>query len=495
MSFLSIYLRPASKFGRLIVRSVNKMDYQGGPYGYPPYDDDQNASGSDPYAPRSYRDDSAYGNNASPYGQPPAYGQDGGGYTAGASGYPPEQGYTSHTPRASYGGGEGYAPHTTPHYGAENEGYVPRGATGRTTLPREDEGYSAPRSSTGRTTLPREDGYVPRGTTGRTTLPRESEGYARQGTTGRYSTMPGDGDDDYNRAPRPPKNKKKRSKFGKFMHALGLYLAQMPAKTLVIFGGSIAMVLVAVILLAVLLPNSDRTQRTEDGQLALAEVTVTPSLAPTNTPAPTEEASPEPTVAVLTDPIAAAGTKSDLIPDIQRRLIELGYMEEPEGGVTNVYGPSTKMAIRIFQLKNFNSKDSWDGIIGNETYSLLMSDNARGYYLSRGDGDDRTKVLTKLVQDVTDLQNRLITLGYLAAGSATGLYGNSTVLAVQTFQQYHGLDPDGIAGQETLKLIYSTDAMDATTGKANDKSKLSPSPSTSPSTSTTPSVDATTPAP
>lgn len=465
------------------------MDYQGGPYGYPPYDENQDAGGQDPYAPRSYRDDPAYGSSASPYGQSPAYGQGDGGYASGGAGYPPsERGYTGRTPVSGYGdGSDGYAPRSALRYGAEGEGYVPRSATGRTTLPRSEDGYT-PRGATGRTTLPRsEDGYAPRGATGRTTLPRGEDGYARTGAD-RYAA---DERDDYDRAPRAPKSKKKRSKFGKFMHALGLYLAQMPAKTLVIFGGTIAMILVAVILLAVLLPNSNRTARSdaEDGQLALMDKTPTPSLAPTDTPAPTEAVTPTPTPATLTEPISAAGTVSDLMPDIQKRLVELGYMTEPEGGYTNKYGPTTKMAIRIFQLKNFTDSNSWDGIIGNATYSLLMSSDAKAYYLTRGDGDARTSVLTKLVQDVTDLQNRLITLGYLT-GSATGLYGNSTVVAVQTFQQYHGLLADGKAGQETLKLIYSADAMDATTGKANDKSKLSPTPSTSPSagTATTPSV-------
>ena len=127
-----------------------------------------------------------------------------------------------------------------------------------------------------------------------------------------------------------------------------------------------------------------------------------------------------------------------------------------------------------------------------------MSDQAKGYFLSRGDGDDRTKVLTKLVEDVTKLQNRLIELGYLTAGSATGLYGNTTVLAVQTFQEYHGLPMDGIAGQETLKLIYSADAMTAAVGKANNKTKMTVSPSASltttpnPGASTSPSTSPTT---
>jgi peptidoglycan hydrolase-like protein with peptidoglycan-binding domain len=167
-------------------------------------------------------------------------------------------------------------------------------------------------------------------------------------------------------------------------------------------------------------------------------------------------------------------------------------MEEPEDGFTNKYGPLTKTAIRLFQMKNFSDYNAWDGIIGNDTYSLLMSDDAISYYLQRGDGDDRTKIITKLVDDVTALQQRLIELGYLAAGSDTGLYGNTTVLAVQKFQEYHGLDPiDGIAGQETLALINSSEAMDAVTGEANNKTKLNITPDASASAETT----ETTPAP
>jgi peptidoglycan hydrolase-like protein with peptidoglycan-binding domain len=276
------------------------------------------------------------------------------------------------------------------------------------------------------------------------------------------------------------------------MHALGLYLAQLPAKTLVIFGGSFAMLLVAIILLAVLLPNSSRTERADDGQLAISDITPTPSIAPTNTPAPTEEATPAPTIAVLVENISDSGTVSDLIPDIQKRLVELGYMDEPTDGYTNKYGPATKTGIRLFQMKNFTDSNAWDGIIGNDTYNLLMSDDAKAYYLARGDGDDRTKVITKLVEDVTNLQTRLIELGYLPAGSATGLYGATTVTAVQKFQEYHGLTADGKAGQETLSMLYSSNAMDATTGAAANLSKVTPTPATA---TTTTAVDTTTTTP
>lgn len=485
------------------------MAYQNDTYGYPPHDEDPNAVGHDPNAPRPYRDDpAAYGATPLNYGQDsPGYGASGGGYPSGPAGsYEPDS--SARHPRTNYGGADPfYAPRTSSGYGTGSEyaplnpdpyapqdayagapsndpystrrtargygeaddGYVPRGSTSRTAIPRSDDGY----------------GYSSRGNTSRTSMPQADGGYSARGNTSRtrYPQNDRDFEDDdlYDREPRAPRGgKKKRSKFGKFMHALGLYLAQMPAKTLVIIGGTFAVALVAVILLAVLLPNSERAAKPDDGQLSIADITPTPSIAPTNTPAPTEAVSPTPELPVLTENISAAGTVSDLIPDIQKRLVELGYMEEPEGGYTTKYGPTTKTAIRLFQVKNFDSSDDWDGIIGQGTYALLMSDQAKAYYLTRGDGDDRTKVITKLVQDVTDLQNRLIALGYLTPGSATGLYGNTTVQAVQTFQEYHGLSPlDGKAGQATLKMLYSTEAMDATTGKANNRTKMTPTPSAS----------------
>jgi len=462
------------------------MDYKGDSYGYPPYDGDQNTNGSDPYAPRSYRDDPSGqgGDPSTPYGQDPAYGQDpsygqepspygqDGGYSSGGADYGGGRDYTSRYPRTSYGEqGTGYAPQSSDPYAAGDEtgsglsGYGDQGDSyGQ---PDPYQGHSDPYAS-GRTRIPRDD-------TGRYTGPEDDLGFGEQ--------------DGYER-PRSPRNRKKRSKFSKFMHALGLYLAQLPSKTLVIFGGTFAMILVAIILLAVLLPNRSKTEPEDDGQLALSDVTITPSLAPTDTPAPTADSTPEPTVAVLDEAISKASTTSDLIPDIQKRLVELAYMDEPEDGYTNKYGPLTKTGIRLFQMKNFTDYNAWDGIIGNDTYALLMSDDAKAYYLQRGDGDDRTKVITKLVDDVTALQKRLIELGYLASGSDTGLYGNSTVLAVQKFQEYHGLDADGIAGQDTLTLIYSDSAMDAATGAANP---ITPAPSSD--TVTTTDTTTTTPNP
>jgi len=521
------------------------MENHGNSYGFPPYEDDPNTGGPDPYAPRSYRDDPSagnqeptpYGQDANQYGQQPyPYGQDDGGYASGNTGYSGVD-YTSRHTRTDYSPQGTYAPEggapyeageTDPYSGGYTQGtdysqaagggyaedsYNAQGGTQNQPYGNESQ-YGEPEYQTPDAYAARQTGRYYNDSNGYTTgrTPRGDAGYTQRDATGR-TNLSGGGydrhgqnesssypdrrdqmeryDDSFDEPERPYRSRKKRSKFAKFMHALGLYLAQLPAKTLVIFGGSFAMILVAVILLAVLLPNSSRTERADDGQLALSDITPTPSIAPTNTPAPTEDVTPTPTPAVLEDNISQVGTTSDLIPGIQERLVELGYMDEPEGGYTNLYGSTTKTAIRLFQIKNFDDSADWDGIIGNGTYTLLMSDDAKAYYLARGDGDDRTKVITKLVEDVTDLQNRLIELGYLPSGSATGLYGASTVTAVQKFQEYHGLTSDGKAGQETLAVLYSDDAMDAETGAANNLSKVTPTPTvagttTTDSTTTTP---------
>lgn len=60
--------------------------------------------------------------------------------------------------------------------------------------------------------------------------------------------------------------------------------------------------------------------------------------------------------------------------------------------------------------------------------------------------------------DVMELQKRLIELGYLEIDEPTDYYGSSTEYAVTLFQRQHGLESDGVAGAQTLSLLYSKDA-------------------------------------
>lgn len=64
-------------------------------------------------------------------------------------------------------------------------------------------------------------------------------------------------------------------------------------------------------------------------------------------------------------------------------------------------------------------------------------------------------------EGVRQMQGRLVELGYLAEGSVDGDYGNTTQAAVVAFQKAHGLTADGFAGQQTLTLLYSAEALPA----------------------------------
>ena len=59
---------------------------------------------------------------------------------------------------------------------------------------------------------------------------------------------------------------------------------------------------------------------------------------------------------------------------------------------------------------------------------------------------------------VRELQDRLMALGYLDVDDTTQLYGEATEYAIKLFQRQYGLEMDGVAGEETITLIYANDA-------------------------------------
>jgi peptidoglycan hydrolase-like protein with peptidoglycan-binding domain len=60
-------------------------------------------------------------------------------------------------------------------------------------------------------------------------------------------------------------------------------------------------------------------------------------------------------------------------------------------------------------------------------------------------------------EKVAELQKRLQALGYYT-GEIDGQFGPGTREAVVAFQKNNGLDADGLAGTETLKVLYSQEA-------------------------------------
>ena len=96
-------------------------------------------------------------------------------------------------------------------------------------------------------------------------------------------------------------------------------------------------------------------------------------------------------------------------------------------------------------------------------------------------------------KDVRALQERLIELGYLPAGSADGVYGNQTAKAVRKFQENNGLTKDGIAGRTTQTYLFENpDVNTAFTPAPTEEPTPTPKPT---ETATAEEIPPATPAP
>ena len=206
--------------------------------------------------------------------------------------------------------------------------------------------------------------------------------------------------------------------------------------------------------------------------------TIPPNLIATDTPSPDPNA---------TDSIyIRKGDQGERVRNIQESLRRLGYFE---GKADGDFGDYTENAVKEFQRMN---KLTPDGIVGPSTLAKLGSSSAAtagpkvtpspkptatpkrtatpkptkrvtatpkhtatpkissNTYLTHGSTGDKVK----------QMQNRLISLGYLA-GSATGRVDNITEQAILAFQKRNNLDDDGIAGPCTLEKMYSNSARSA----------------------------------
>ncbi len=189
---------------------------------------------------------------------------------------------------------------------------------------------------------------------------------------------------------------------------------------------------------------------------------------PLATPTPEPDATPAPTYPAVTQDnvvVIRQGVKGNMVAHLQRRLVELGYYETTADGIC---GADDAAAIRAFQRKNGLDVD---GVAGYATQSLLYSGTAiRDDGLMAGAVQETYTTLKKGMSGaaVMQLQQRLIQLGYMS-GAADGVYGTDTAEAVYYFQKNNGLVRDGVAGEKTLKAVYSANAVQA-----------SPAPQTTP---------------
>jgi len=191
-------------------------------------------------------------------------------------------------------------------------------------------------------------------------------------------------------------------------------------------------------------------------------------------------ATPEPTTATSDSSVLKSGSTGLAVRQLQDRLKDLGYYT---GSSDGTFGAGTMQAVKDFQAANNLTSD---GIAGTKTqealfgkYAVKKSDSTTGtstnttgtttttttttntntynngktdIYLRLGSTGDQVKIL----------QNRLIYLGYLS-GTADGVFAETTEAGVVAFQKRNSLPADGVAGPDTLELLYSSGAK-----KAND---------------------------
>jgi len=218
-------------------------------------------------------------------------------------------------------------------------------------------------------------------------------------------------------------------------------------KRLAAIGGAAAAVVVAVVLITSLGgPKpvlNDEIAAAADNLVAEAD-----SLsAHVNNAVPIPTTPPESKVSLampVFEPVSISpGTEAIVVTDLQSRLMELDYMDEDEPGT--VYEDTTKLAVEHFQAQH---ELPVTGTVDQQTYDLLMSDDAKYYTITIGAEDT----------DVNELQGRLYELGYLDKDKTTGYFGTDTEAAVIKFQKLNGLAEDGKVGKDTREMLYAEDA-------------------------------------
>ena len=149
--------------------------------------------------------------------------------------------------------------------------------------------------------------------------------------------------------------------------------------------------------------------------------------------------------------IGSSGSEVNLL---QARLTTLKYFTDTIDGR---YGTKTAAAVAAFQKDNGLTAD---GVAGETTLKAIYNSKAKAASqaaasataapIAAGDalhiGSSGSAVRT--------VQRLLISLGYMK-GSADGIYGTKTYLAVQAFQKANNLTVDGMVGQATLARLES----------------------------------------
>ena len=187
---------------------------------------------------------------------------------------------------------------------------------------------------------------------------------------------------------------------------------------------------------------------------------VTPMTTPPPAPAvtPTPAAVPTSTAgydtSVFTRTLRSGYTGTDVLL-LQQRLSNLNYLASKD--ISGTYDTATMDAVKLFQKVHGLSVD---GLAGSNTFSFLFSASAIAY--SPDYSDYTTLHIYYQTVDATQtaavqkLQNRLRELGYTC--SVSGIFDETTYMAVIAFQLRNGVNVTGAADAATQSRLYASSA-------------------------------------
>lgn len=129
---------------------------------------------------------------------------------------------------------------------------------------------------------------------------------------------------------------------------------------------------------------------------------------------------------------------SDEVRGIQKKLIAGGYLD---GAADGIWGSQTAGAVLAFQQDKGLSPT---GELDDKTASMIQKIASRASSSRASSGALR---LGSSGPKVARLQN-LLSLHGFAPGTVDGVFGAGTAERVKEFEVYHGLEPDGVVGDE-----------------------------------------------
>jgi peptidoglycan hydrolase-like protein with peptidoglycan-binding domain/spore germination protein YaaH len=169
------------------------------------------------------------------------------------------------------------------------------------------------------------------------------------------------------------------------------------------------------------------------------------------------------TVNVITKTLRLGARGSD-VKALQQLLTQHGF---PVGSIDGVFGNRTLEALKSFQKSRGLTAD---GIAGKRTLEQLYKGTE-----NRGEAEGGLSSITRTLKagcrgdDVKALQRMLNELGF-QAGTADGIFGSGTKLAVMRFQSDNGLKADGVVGKMTLAKLsaFNSPVEDGSTGGGSE---------------------------